>query len=54
MASDVYKRGAVKACDSAVAIKREDDSGPMSWAVMTIADGGHYGSFDEVAEWEDR
>ncbi|SKI64643.1 hypothetical protein [Mycobacteroides abscessus] len=54
MAQDVYKRGAVKACDGAVAMKREDGSGPMSWAVMTIENGGHYGSFDEVADWEDK
>lgn len=54
MAEDVYMRGAVKACDSAVAIKRENGSGPMSWAVITIDNGGHYGSFDEVADWEDR
>lgn len=54
MAEDVYMRGAVKACGSAVAIKRENGSGPMSWAVMTIDNGGHYGSFDEVADWEDR
>lgn len=53
-AQDVYMRGAVKACESAVAIKREDGSGPMSWAVMTVENGGHYGSFDEVADWEDR
>ncbi|SIL90938.1 Uncharacterised protein [Mycobacteroides abscessus subsp. abscessus] len=54
MAEDVYKRGAVKACESAVAIKREDGSGPTSWAVMTIENGGHYGSFGEVADWRDR
>lgn len=54
MAIDTYARGSVKVSDTAVAIKREDSSGPMSWAVMTIDNGGHYGPFDEVADWEDR
>lgn len=54
MATDTYSRGAVKVSDTAVAIKRDDASGPMSWAVMTIDNGGHYGSFEEVADWEDR
>ncbi|SIL71633.1 Uncharacterised protein [Mycobacteroides abscessus subsp. abscessus] len=48
-----YKRGAVKVSDTAVAIKRDDGSGPMSWAVMTIDNGGHYGSYAEVADWKD-
>lgn len=54
MAEDIYKRGAIKVSSDAVAIKREDGSGPMSWAVMTVDNGGHYGPFAEVESWEDR
>jgi hypothetical protein len=30
----------------------DPDSG-HDWAVMTIDRGGHYASWDEVAEWDD-
>ncbi|WP_195167314.1 hypothetical protein [Mycobacteroides abscessus] len=49
-----YKKGAVKVSDTAVAIKREDGSGAMSWGVMTVDNGGHYGDYREVADWADR
>jgi hypothetical protein len=36
-----------------IAVRRDvPDGQPLRWAVMTINDGGHYGTDDEVAAWQ--